>query len=219
MYKQTVRISTLKKSALLLVADTLADPLDKQSKKYKKLTAIRGKAKTDEIILAIAKLQYKCSIYFDELVGIHMPSINIKKCLEEGAKLSRDGDKVRKGVMMDQDKVSLDYGLAELTHGAGKGLKASHTPDELWETEGFLDKRAVVVSRARVMCYRPKFPVWSLTFDVNYDADIIEAEGIESYFTAAGKYVGLGGFRPAKNGMFGRFEVELIGKPVDMGND
>ena len=184
-------------SAILLSCDTLADPLDPRTVEHKRLTATRGKAKTDEVVLAIAKSQYINGVYYNEQTGVHIPAINIKKCLEEGAKLTRDGDKVRKGVMIMEDCVPLEYGQ-------------KLTPLQLWDKGAeFLDKRSVVVGQAKVMCYRPKFSTWSLTFEIDYDEDIIQPSFIENYFSAAGKYVGLGGFRPAKNGMFGRFTVEL----------
>ncbi len=184
-------------SPILLVCDRLADPLDPATIEHKKLTSVRGKAKTEDIIVQIAKSQYINSVYFSEETGVYVPGINIKKCLEEGAKLTRNGDKIRKGVFIMDSEIKLDYG-------------DDLTPEQLWESGNYLDKRSVVVSRAKVMCYRPKFTEWSLVFETAFDEDICQEEWILDYFNAAGSYVGLGGFRPAKNGMFGRFVAEIL---------
>lgn len=215
MYKQTMKLTSGSSSSILLVCDTLADPLNPMTKKYKKLTSIMGKAKTDEVILAIAEQQYKCGIYWDEEVGVYVPAVNIRKCLEEGAKASRDGPKVRRGVFIKDPKIALEYTCDSVAFGGTN--KRRMTPDQLWKDGRFLDKRAVVVNKSRIMCYRPKFTDWSLTVDVFYDPDVAEAEGLLSYFTVAGKYIGLGGYRPDKGGMFGRFNAALVGDAVQVG--
>jgi len=195
---RTVKIKITGTSPLLQSCDRLADPLDKATIAHKKLTAIRGKAKTDDIIKEIAKSQYINSIYWDDKIGVVIPTVNLKKCLESGAKLSRNGDKVRKGVMMFDENVALEYG-------------EKLTRDQLWDAGNkYLDKRSVVVGQSKVMCYRPKFTDWSLIVEIHYDPDIIEKDWIIDYLNAAGSYIGLGGFRPEKNGMFGRFEASEV---------
>jgi hypothetical protein len=195
---KSVQIRITGQSPLLQSCDRLADPLDPATIAHKKLTSIRGKSKTDDVIRDIAKSQYINSLYWSDDLGVVMPTVNIKKCLESGAKLTRNGDKVRKGVMLFDESVKLEY---------GKNL----TREQLWEAGSeFLDKRSVVVSQSKVMCYRPKFTTWSCQVEVHYDPDIIEEGWILDYLNAAGAYIGIGGFRPEKNGMFGRFTAEII---------
>lgn len=194
---KSIEIKITGASPLLQSCDRLADPLDKATIEHKKLTAIRGKSKTEDIIIAIAKSQYVNSIYWDNKLGVVVPSVNIKKCLEQGAKLSRNGDKVRKGVMMLDENIELNYGK-------------KMTKEQLWEAgNDFLDKRSVVVGGSKVMCYRPKFTNWELKFSVVYDEKIIDGDAIVDYLNQAGAYIGIGGFRPEKNGIFGRFTAEL----------
>lgn len=195
-----IRITGL--SPLLMSSDRLADPLDAATIEHKKLTSIRGKAKTHEVYVAISKSQYVNGVYWAKGIGPYIPTVNIKKCLEEGAKLSRNGDKVRKGIILTEEMVPLDY--------PGRPKGKPHTPEQLWNAGvKYLDKRSVVVGGSRVICYRPCFPVpWTLEFSVSYDTDIIEAKWIIEYLNQAGSYIGLGGFRPAKNGHFGRFTAE-----------
>lgn len=62
-----------------------------------------------------------------------------------------------------------------------------------------------------VAIIRPWFPAWAITFDVeintspeDYGAD---ETTVKALFKAAGSMVGIGDFRPAKKGQYGRFEV------------
>ncbi|HIK66748.1 MAG TPA: hypothetical protein EYF95_02120 [Flavobacteriales bacterium] len=194
---QTAKIKLVGESPILLACDRLADPLDPATIEHKKLTAIRGKAKTAEIQLALYKSTYLNAIYYDDKVGVHIPSINIKKCLEEGAKLTRNGDKVRKGVMIFDEKIALNYGKKKLN------------PEQLWADPQYRYVKSVVVSKSKIMAYRPKFTDWSLEVDITFDEDIIQADWMVEYLNAAGRYVGLGGFRPANSGMFGRFIASI----------
>lgn len=56
--------------------------------------------------------------------------------------------------------------------------------------------------------YRAEFKTWSTTFALKYNANTLSAEQIVNLFNAAGFGVGIGEWRPQKNGSFGRFHVE-----------
>lgn len=61
-----------------------------------------------------------------------------------------------------------------------------------------------------VTIIRPRFDNWTccLTIEVDTNKDTgINIEKIRDLFDKAGKMIGLGDFRPAKNGVFGRFKV------------
>jgi hypothetical protein len=60
------------------------------------------------------------------------------------------------------------------------------------------------------MAYRPKFINWSLTFKLLYDEGTLDENQIMQSAENAGKYIGIGGFRPEKGGTFGRFNVEVL---------
>lgn len=55
--------------------------------------------------------------------------------------------------------------------------------------------------------YRPMYRNWSCKFTVEYNQDLISAEQLFNLFDHAGYSVGLGEWRPQKNGPFGRFRV------------
>ena len=59
----------------------------------------------------------------------------------------------------------------------------------------------------RILRYRPMFQDWELSFTLEVDTDIITTKLVRDIVDAAGKRVGLGDFRPATKGPFGRFVV------------
>lgn len=54
---------------------------------------------------------------------------------------------------------------------------------------------------------RPKFPQWAFDVTIEVDESQVEITKIKELVTAAGRFAGLGDFRPAKRGPFGRFVV------------
>ena len=58
--------------------------------------------------------------------------------------------------------------------------------------------------------YRPEFPKWATELDVSYNSRALAAEQIVNLFEIAGFAVGVGEWRPEKDGQFGRFRVEAI---------
>ena len=73
----------------------------------------------------------------------------------------------------------------------------------LWKKPAFQDQRMVVVGRARVTRTRPIFHEWGLELTVSYDPEIVDREHVIEAMQTAGRFVGLGDYRPK----FGRFEV------------
>ncbi len=59
----------------------------------------------------------------------------------------------------------------------------------------------------RILAHRPMFNDWQLTFIMNYEPDMIGAKLLREIMDAAGRRIGLGDFRPACKGPFGKFVV------------
>ena len=72
-----------------------------------------------------------------------------------------------------------------------------------------VDTRAVRIpaTGGRIICHRPCFFDWQLKFVLAFDPDMITAKLLREIFDAAGKRIGLGDFRPACKGPFGKFVV------------
>ena len=146
--------------------------------------------------MAIARSQWNGLLYFDDENGVYLPTQNIRATLIGGAKLNKLGMAIKRGTVMLSDREPLDY---------GKKL----SKDKLWE-QGYIDKRSVVISNSKVMAYRPKFKDWNVTFELIYDENTLDESDIMLSFENAGRFIGIGGYRPEKGGIFGRFDTEKV---------
>lgn len=74
-----------------------------------------------------------------------------------------------------------------------------------WE----VDARPVVIpsTGGRVMRYRPRFDEWTLSFTLEIDPKMFVTTFVRTLVDDAGTKIGLGDFRPARKGPFGRFKV------------
>lgn len=59
----------------------------------------------------------------------------------------------------------------------------------------------------RVIRHRPMFNQWKLKFHLSVDTELMDLKLLRDVVDAAGKRVGLGEFRPACKGMYGKFVV------------
>lgn len=72
-----------------------------------------------------------------------------------------------------------------------------------------VDSRAVVIpaTKGRILRHRPMFDEWSVSFQVQIDNDLVSEKLVRDILEDSGKLVGLGDFRPARKGPYGRFSV------------
>lgn len=72
-----------------------------------------------------------------------------------------------------------------------------------------VDSRPVRIpsTGGRILCYRPCFDDWRLTFSLELDTEMIGVKLLREIVDAAGKRIGLGDFRPDNKGPFGKFVV------------
>jgi hypothetical protein len=55
--------------------------------------------------------------------------------------------------------------------------------------------------------YRPEFPDWRIPVAIKFNSSVISAEQIANLLNTAGFAIGIGEWRPERNGSFGRFHV------------
>lgn len=74
-----------------------------------------------------------------------------------------------------------------------------------WE----VDTRAVRIpsTGGRILAHRPMFHDWALEFTVELDTTVMAPKFFREIVDAAGNKIGLGDFRPATKGPYGRFSV------------
>jgi hypothetical protein len=72
-----------------------------------------------------------------------------------------------------------------------------------------IDARRAIVQRQGIIRRRPRFEEWTATFTIEFDPVLIpKPEIIPEIMNDGGNRMGVGDFRPQKNGPFGRFRVK-----------
>jgi len=135
------------------------------------------------------KVEAEKCLYKDQNGNIVIPAVNIKACIRDAGRNYRMPN--RKATFSSMIKAGLEikpFPYVPLTHNG-------------WE----IDIRPVVVQGNRILRARPRFDEWSLEFQiVNLDPTMIPRDMLKRILIDAGKYYGLGDFRPE----FGTFRVE-----------
>jgi len=143
----------------------------------------------------IGKKDYKAEVekalYKSPDGEIYVPSTQIKGCLREAGKQLRV------------------VGKGKSTYSKLFGAFLLIEPDAIpmLNQEWVTDARAVVIQRARIIRYRPKFNEWGLKFTILIMEDSIDPSVVKEGLDLGGNYIGIGDFRPQKKGSFGRFMV------------
>jgi hypothetical protein len=192
MSVDTVELQITGFTTLIMQADTLADPLAPQTKAFKKISSKR--VKTDADHEDMARMEFFAGLYLDE-GQIVMPSRNVKKCLIEGAKVTKAGKKIERAVQFNALTVPLTY----------DGPK---DPEKLYANKAFVSRMTVVVNRGpKTIRVRPQFVDWALSIQVLIDTTLLSIEEFRDIAANAGKMEGLGTYRAT--GGYGRFTAEV----------
>lgn len=182
---------------LVLHNGLLADPTNPFVIAIKKITAKKNK-KTDADNAEISRLEWLGGLYLGaDGKTLVIPSDNIERCIQEGAKKSRLGKDVQAAVFCAEPEVVIEQ---ESIRG--------RAPESLYDDKAgrFVLRKGVKVTTSRVIRVRPLIPTgWSVSFVLEYDETIINQRNLEQAMRDAGALVGLGDWRPK----FGRFSVEV----------
>jgi len=71
-----------------------------------------------------------------------------------------------------------------------------------------INKRPVVVNKARILRCRPEWHPWEVDLALEIDSVLIGREQVKELLSLAGRIVGVGDYRPQKGGGYGRFFVK-----------
>jgi len=182
-------------SPLLLNNPQMVDVFNGYSKEMKKITNKRSK--TDEDHLAISDIEMKAKIYWDDELGIYVPSrwllAAFAKISFKTVKISKDN--IRAGVFVVQDKAKLEY----------RGVKNVKTAIDVTQNPDFRHRMILPQQKIRIAKTTPIFHDWSFEFDIEFDDKIIDDTAMEQLLHHMGKYGGFGDFRPT----FGRALAEV----------
>ena len=135
-------------------------------------------------------------LYYGIDRSLIIPSPNLLRCLVDGGSFFKAG---RKQITTKAESMlfsCLDIVAAE--------IPLIHS--QAWT----VDTRAVVIpaTKGRILAHRPRFDDWALEFSLDLDTSIVQESLLREIVDAAGKRVGLGDFRPARKGPFGKFRVD-----------
>jgi hypothetical protein len=84
----------------------LADPFDPIVRAIKEISGKRKK--TDEDLQRMERLEFEGGLYLDEN-GPTMPGASIEKCLVEGARVTKQGKQVERGLIVTEMEIPLQY--------------------------------------------------------------------------------------------------------------
>ena len=136
--------------------------------------------------------QAELAAYRDpETLSLYVPGLAIQRAMVSGATYSKGKGRsslqkvVAACVLVSPERISL--GVKNFT----------------------IDSRPVVVpaTRGRVMRHRPRLDSWQISFEVEYDPDMLTEKQLRQVVNDTGSRVGLLDFRPERKGPFGRFSV------------
>ncbi len=124
-----------------------------------------------------------------------IPQPNLLRCLVDGGRFTKIGKS-----QVTTQKSSLLYAALDID---GAEIEIVHR--QPWK----VDTRAVRIpaTGGRILAHRPMFDDWALAFTVDLDTEILGAKLLRQIVDDAGKRIGLGDFRPATKGPYGRFVV------------
>lgn len=174
---------------LLMHNARLSNPIDPYAQAMKKVHSKRKK--TDDDFRELAYREWLGSVYFNE-DGPYIPGENIESMLLDSAKLTRNGQDIKRGVMVQTDYCSLEY-------------SGSRDLEALSHDENFRKVASVKVGVNRVMRCRPMFREWTVSASGFMDQNILNPEEFRAIVERAGRLVGLGDWRPR----YGRFDAEV----------
>ena len=192
---QTLHFRITGAAPLLMHNGQMANPLLDSNRPRKLLEKKRGK--TDEDYLALAVREWFDGVYVDANQRLVVTADMLDACLVEGAKKSKLGKAFKSAVFVDGDAL-LDIG------------RPYGSLEELQRDPNFCDIRQVRVGTNRVSRCRPIFRTWGCTVSVQLDDTQVNADAVLQAFTDAGRYAGLGDYRPR----YGRFTVAVLDEPA-----
>lgn len=189
------------KLPLLMCSQEGVNPRHPLTKEMKAINAKRTK-KTDDDLIRLADIEMHLHLYHKEGVGPFMPALNVKRCIEDGAKTSNKGKTTREALELicDTDRHPID--MFPLWYGDG----APRELEEIINSDEYRDTRSARVQMATVMRVRPIFHVWGLDGFYDLDEQIIGFDDFARFCYEAGRRKGLGDYRPE----FGKFEVQVF---------
>jgi hypothetical protein len=197
---KTIEVTIKGSTPLLEHSNQGVNPRHPITKKLKVLNAKRKK--TDEDIEEILHLNWELGLYWDDSIGLYIPSVNVEAMFRNAAKSVRKGTiaKQQSAITVKPDKIPLivpketpktKQGLYDDPNVAYQDVRPGKNPS----------------TGSTIMLSRPRFDNWGLKFKVSFNESKFDLDEIVQLFTLCGTEVGLCDWR-GKYGMFDIVEVK-----------
>jgi hypothetical protein len=156
---------------------------------------IEGKSKKRTGAMAESDIEDKLYL-IDEKVCL--PAVYLKNCISEASKQFKIVGKGKSTYSkLVASTVDIEPFMIELKAG---------------KYEVFRISAVNPMTRGRMMTERPKFNKWSAEFEIILNDPAVPVSVINEILEHAGKYVGIGDWRPQTKGMFGKFMITSFKK-------
>lgn len=196
MSMQTAEVEIVGNRPLLLNNPRTVDRFDPYSRAIAKINA-KGVRRTDEDYLEVRDLEMRAKIYWDEDLGIYVPTTWVLSAI---AGVSNKLEKISKatirgGVFMTESKVKLFY----------RDMDKVAQPEDIVKNPEFRHVMILKQGQVRVVKAAPIFHKWRVSTQIEFDDKVIDPGALKNILTNAAYYGGFGDFRPT----FGRAKAEV----------
>lgn len=173
--------------------------VDRFNRFAKRMAAINAKKtrRTDDDYLELRDLEMEAKVYFDESLGVYVPSSWLAEAVATAAfkvaKISRAD--IRGAMFTTEDKLKLSY----------RDSDKVKTIADIVKNESFRQMLTLPQGQVRVVKAFPIFHKWSFETTLEFDDKIIDPDSLTRIVEHTSKYGGFGDFRPK----FGRATAEV----------
>lgn len=182
---------------LILHNGQLADASNEWTARINSLIKKAQASSSEEVLRQLREARMIGGLYLDGEGRPVLPQHMIGAALAKGA--SKHNLKKGKHFMSG---ISV-RGNATLIHSGSEDVR------ELAKDERFQLNIGVKIGQSTVMGTRPIFREWAAELPISFETDLVDADTVVEIIAAAGRYVGIGDWRPSspKPGKHGRFLV------------
>ena len=140
----------------------------------------------------MARLEIDMAIYWRSDVP-YMPAANIRAVIETAARLTKDGPRVRRGLVVR----AVEFASSDIAECTDR--------DQIVQKVRF--QNVVKIGQRSIVRTRALFTEWSVTATIEVLDELVDAEALRGWLDTAGRLIGMGDWRPDKSGDHGRFVV------------
>lgn len=144
---------------------------------------------------------WRYKLHYDKDGQVFIPLYALKNCLSEAAKFL--------SIQIPGKGKSTYTKHFEAGVSVADNMPIGIHKDAVESQQMFVPSDGIRGSNKRVIKYFPVMPEWSGTAQFLILDDTITQEVFQLHLEQAGKFIGLGSFRPRNNGYFGRFDIKM----------